>query len=171
MRLIDADKQESIIEELENICINNEYALELLAKLKNQPTVDTIGFTSQMNDLISREHLLSQYDLQNCTKYGNRSKEQQIHSYDTMMMYEIADMIKDAPAVLDMVGDTVYKIEDACSHPKDCGLICRDCPDNRMEIYTESFTPDMLGELGDTVFLTKEDAAQKLKELNKENSH
>lgn len=39
-RLIDADKQEPIIEELENICMNNEYVLELLAELKNQPTVD-----------------------------------------------------------------------------------------------------------------------------------
>ena len=28
-------EQECIIEELENICINNEYVLELLAKLKN----------------------------------------------------------------------------------------------------------------------------------------
>lgn len=40
MKLIDADKQEPIIEELENICMNNEYVLELLAELKNQPTVD-----------------------------------------------------------------------------------------------------------------------------------
>lgn len=29
-------EQECIIEELENICINNEYVLELLAKLKNE---------------------------------------------------------------------------------------------------------------------------------------
>lgn len=28
-------EQECIIEELENICINNEYVLDLLAKLKN----------------------------------------------------------------------------------------------------------------------------------------
>lgn len=39
-RLIDVDKQEPIIEELENICMNNEYVLELLAELKNQPIVD-----------------------------------------------------------------------------------------------------------------------------------
>ncbi len=31
-------EQECIIEELENICINNEYALDLLAKLKNKET-------------------------------------------------------------------------------------------------------------------------------------
>ena len=40
MRLIDAEQQEEILEELENICISNEYILELLAKLKNQPTVE-----------------------------------------------------------------------------------------------------------------------------------
>lgn len=39
-RLIDVDKQEPIIEELENICMNNEYVLELLAELKNQSIVD-----------------------------------------------------------------------------------------------------------------------------------
>ena len=38
-RLIDADEQESIIEELENICINNEYVLDLLGKLKNASTI------------------------------------------------------------------------------------------------------------------------------------
>lgn len=31
-------EQECIIEELENICINNEYVLDLLAKLKNKET-------------------------------------------------------------------------------------------------------------------------------------
>lgn len=31
-------EQECIIEELENICINNEYVLDLLAKLKNEET-------------------------------------------------------------------------------------------------------------------------------------
>jgi len=38
-RSIDADEQESIIEELENICINNEYVLDLLGKLKNASTI------------------------------------------------------------------------------------------------------------------------------------
>lgn len=31
-------EQECIIEELENICANNEYVLDLLAKLKNEET-------------------------------------------------------------------------------------------------------------------------------------
>jgi len=37
--------------------------------------------------------------LKEATKYGNRDAEQQAHSYNTMMMYEIADMIDDAPTI------------------------------------------------------------------------
>ena len=65
-----------------------------------------------MSDLISRDWLLEQYDLKNCTKHGNETKEQQIHSYDTMMMYEIAGMIEDAPIAFD-VDNVIEKINDA----------------------------------------------------------
>jgi hypothetical protein len=51
------------------------------------------------NDLISRSALLEHYGLKNATKYGNETAEQQHNSYSTMMLYEIADMIDDAPAV------------------------------------------------------------------------
>jgi hypothetical protein len=51
------------------------------------------------NDLISRKALLENYDLKNATKYGNKTKEQCHKSYSTLMLYEIAEMIKDAPAV------------------------------------------------------------------------
>lgn len=33
--------------------------------------------------------------LKDCTKYGNRTKEQVDKSYDTMMMYEVADLVYD----------------------------------------------------------------------------
>ena len=39
---VSRDCQEPIIEELENICINNEYVLNLLSELKNAPSV-TVG--------------------------------------------------------------------------------------------------------------------------------
>ena len=39
------------------------------------------------------------YDLTKCVKYGNENAEQQYDSYSTMMMYEIADEIEDAPTV------------------------------------------------------------------------
>lgn len=33
--------------------------------------------------------------LKDCTKYGNNDAEQQEKSYDTMMMYEVADLVED----------------------------------------------------------------------------
>ena len=47
--------------------------------------------------LIDADALLEQYNLKDVTKYGNKDAEQQAHSYSTMMLYEIADMIEDAP--------------------------------------------------------------------------
>ena len=46
---------------------------------------------------IDADALLEQYNLKDSTKYGNKDAEQQAHSYSTMMLYEIADMIEDAP--------------------------------------------------------------------------
>lgn len=33
--------------------------------------------------------------LKDCTKYGNKTAEKQLKSYDTMMMYEVADLVDD----------------------------------------------------------------------------
>lgn len=52
-----------------------------------------------MDDWISRSELLKNYGLGDAVKYGNKSAEQQYHSYSTLMLYEIADMIREAPAV------------------------------------------------------------------------
>lgn len=49
--------------------------------------------------LIDADALLERYDLNNATKYGNKNKAQQANSYSTMFMYEIADMIDDAPTI------------------------------------------------------------------------
>ena len=38
--------------------------------------------------------------LKDCTKYGNKTAEQQSKSYDTMMMYEVKDLVDD---LLDIV--------------------------------------------------------------------
>lgn len=51
--------------------------------------------------LIDADALLEQYNLKDATKYGNKDAEQQAHSYSTMMLYEIADMIEDAQTVYD----------------------------------------------------------------------
>ena len=51
--------------------------------------------------LIDADVLLEQYNLKDATKYGNKDAEQQAHSYSTMMLYEIADMIEGAPTAYD----------------------------------------------------------------------
>lgn len=45
--------------------------------------------------------LMKLYGLEDATKYGNETAEQQTHSYSTMMMYEIADMLDDAPTIIE----------------------------------------------------------------------
>lgn len=52
--------------------------------------------------LIDADVLLEQYNLKDATKYGNKDAEQQANSYSTMMLYEIADMIEDAPTAYDV---------------------------------------------------------------------
>lgn len=49
--------------------------------------------------LIDADALMKKYNLKDATKYGNRDAEQQNHSYSTMMLYEVADMIDDAPTI------------------------------------------------------------------------
>lgn len=61
--------------------------------------------------LIDADALLEQYNLKDATKYGNKDAKQQAHSYSTMMLYEIADMIEDAPTSYD-VDKVVEQLED-----------------------------------------------------------
>ena len=61
--------------------------------------------------LIDADVLLEQYNLKDATKYGNKDAEQQTHSYGTMMLYEIADMIEGAPTAYD-VDNVVEKLEE-----------------------------------------------------------
>jgi hypothetical protein len=51
--------------------------------------------------LIDADALIKFYRLEDATKYGNETAEQQIHSYSSMMMYEIADMIDNAPTIIE----------------------------------------------------------------------
>lgn len=61
--------------------------------------------------LIDADALLEQYSLKDATKYGNKDAEQQAHSYVTMMLYEIADMIDGAPTAYD-TDKVVAQLED-----------------------------------------------------------
>ena len=64
-----------------------------------------------MARLIDADALLEQYSLKDATKYGNKDAEQQAHSYSTMMLYEIADMIEDVPTSYD-VDKVVEQLEE-----------------------------------------------------------
>lgn len=55
-----------------------------------------------MSRLIDADALLEQYNLKDATKYGNKDDEQRAHSFSTMMLYEITDMIEDAPTAYDV---------------------------------------------------------------------
>ena len=77
-----------------------------------------------MARLIDADALLEQYNLKDATKYGNKDAEQQAHSYSTMMLYEIADMIEDAPTVYD-VDRVVEQLEDYGNEEMD---YCRNPP-------------------------------------------
>lgn len=52
-----------------------------------------------MKDLISREALLKSNGLENAMKDGNKDAASTFNSYEIMLRYEVADMIKEAPAV------------------------------------------------------------------------
>lgn len=49
--------------------------------------------------LIDADALIEAWDLQNCKKYGNETTEELSCSYATMSLYEVKDMIDDAPTV------------------------------------------------------------------------
>lgn len=49
--------------------------------------------------LIDADALIEAWGLQNCKKYGNETTEELSCSYATMSLYEVKDMIDDAPTV------------------------------------------------------------------------
>ena len=84
--------------------------------------------------LIDADLLLEQYNLKEATKYGNKDAEQQAHSYSTMMLYEIADMIEDAPTAYDpdkVVAELEMKIDNAEFDE----MLSRDEKDAYMDAY------------------------------------
>ena len=78
-----------------------------------------------MAELIDKGALLEQYGLKDATKYGNKDTEQQAHSYSTLMLYEIADMIDDMPTVTEAeirnkaIEDIFEIMDNAVAHSSD----------------------------------------------------
>ena len=57
-------------------------------KLKNIPTAYSVD--GVVEELKERADFLK-----DCTEYGNKNAKQQAESYNTMMMYEVADLVDD----------------------------------------------------------------------------
>ena len=84
-----------------------------------------------MAEYIDKQKLMKNfggYDLTKCQKYGNTSQKQRDMSYDTMMMYEIADEIDYAPTadVAQVVHGHWIRQDESftrfkCSNPE-CGI-------------------------------------------------
>ena len=78
-----------------------------------------------MAELIDKGALMEQYGLKDATKYGNKDAEQQAHSYSTLMLYEIADMIDDMPTVTEAeiranaISDIFEIMDNAVAHSSD----------------------------------------------------
>lgn len=95
-RLIDADKLKDYLLDLESNANNdktksviNDMLHEAFVKfIDEQPTVYDVD--AVIVQIKKRTAFLS-----DCTKYGNATREQQEKSYDTMMMYEVAELIDD----------------------------------------------------------------------------
>lgn len=89
-RLIDADKLKA---DLEKAISKNEDMdcldfLRIASVIDKQPTAyDPDKVVEQLE-----EHTAF---LKDCTKYGNKTTNQQSKSYDTMMMYEVKDLVDD----------------------------------------------------------------------------
>lgn len=85
MRLIDADRLKVMFEIEECTC-----ALQaaILGIIDAQPTAyDPEKVVDQLEERTAF--------LKDCTKYGNETAEQQSKSFDTMMMYEVKDLVDD----------------------------------------------------------------------------
>lgn len=93
-RLIDADSlkkelyQQWFIDILLTQTRSEDMFYTLAQKIDQQPTAyDPDKVVQQLEERTAF--------LKDCTKYGNKTAEQQSKSYDTMMMYEVKDLVDD----------------------------------------------------------------------------
>ena len=88
MRLIDAD---ALKKDLKSVTLSNGTLVNtnaVLYLLEEYPTAyDPDKVVEQLEERTAF--------LKDCTKYGNKTADQQSKSYDTMMMYEVKDLVDD----------------------------------------------------------------------------
>jgi hypothetical protein len=82
--------------------LTNAYAVLINERDSDCPLVSV---PESHGRLIDADAAMKQWGLDKATKYGNETSEQQHFSYSTMMMYEIVDILDDAPVVIEAEGE------------------------------------------------------------------
>lgn len=90
MKLIDAD---TLMQDIRNTITEQSSTIDWLNLINRQP----IAYDPEKVVEWLEERTAF---LKDCTKYGNKTTDQQSKSYDTMMMYEVMDFVDD---LLDIV--------------------------------------------------------------------
>lgn len=90
MRLIDADKLKADLEK----AISKNEDMDSLDFLRVASVIDAQPTAYDPDKVVEQLEERTAF-LKDCTKYGNKTEEQQSKSYDTMMMYEVKDLVDD----------------------------------------------------------------------------
>lgn len=91
-RLIDADK-DKLKADLEKAISKNE-DMDCLDFLRVASVIDAQPTAYDPDKVVEQLEERTAF-LKDCTKYGNKTKDQQSKSYETMMMYEVKDLVDD----------------------------------------------------------------------------
>lgn len=89
-RLIDADKLKADLEK----AISKSEDMDCLDFLRIASVIDKQSTAYDPGKVVKQLEERTAF-LKDCTKYGNKTAEQQSKSYDTMMMYEVKDLVDD----------------------------------------------------------------------------
>lgn len=93
-RLIDSDvlKQELYQQWFMDILLTQKRSDDMFYALAQK--IDEIPTAYDQDKVVEQLEERTAF-LKDCTKYGNKTAEKQLKSYDTMMMYEVADLVDD----------------------------------------------------------------------------
>lgn len=86
-RLINIDDERFWDILFDEACVEGNQAKRIESELEKIVAFDTEKVVEQLEEKTDF--------LKDCTKYGNKDAEQQEKSYSTMMMYEVADLVKE----------------------------------------------------------------------------
>lgn len=90
MRLIDADKLKADLEK----AISKNEDMDCLDFLRVASVIDAQPTAYDQKKVVEQLEERTAF-LKDCVKYGNKTTDQQSKSYDTMMMYEVKDLVDD----------------------------------------------------------------------------